>query len=111
MEPTSHVVTQLDQVIDAPKQGITSSAIHTDADTRVVLFVFQAGEELSEHTASTPAIIHVLEGQAEVTLGSDAHQAGPGFWAYMDAKLPHSLKAKTPMRMLLTLLRSAGKTE
>jgi quercetin dioxygenase-like cupin family protein len=71
-----------------------------------VLFGFAAGQELSEHTASTPAIMHFLKGEADVALGQDKVAASAGTWIHMTARLPHSLLAKTPTTMLLMLLKS-----
>lgn len=100
-------IADLNAEVEIPKDGITSRAMHADANTRAVLFAFDAGQELSEHTASMPAIIHILKGEAKLTFGSDAFEAGPGAWAYMPAHLPHSVFAKTPVVMLLTMLKSA----
>lgn len=93
--------------VDIPKDGITSRAVYADDKTRVILFGFDRGQELSEHTASMPAIIHILSGEATVTLGEDATEATPAFWAYMTANLAHSIVAKTPVVMLLTMLKAA----
>lgn len=93
--------------VQIPKDGITSRAIHNSDDTRAVMFGFDAGQELSEHTASMPAVIHILSGEATLTFGSETVEAGPGSWAYMEANLPHSVLAKTPVVMLLTLMKAA----
>jgi quercetin dioxygenase-like cupin family protein len=69
-----------------------------------VLFAFDTGQELSEHTASRPAILHLLEGEARVTLGTDQHQLHAGSWVHMPPNLPHSILAHTPVKMLLLLL-------
>ena len=82
-----------------------SKTLHQDERVKVVLFGFAAGQELSEHTAAVPAIIHVLEGEARLTLGDDAMEASAGSWVHMPARLPHSIVAKTPVKMLLLLLR------
>ena len=91
---------------DIPADGILSRTIHADAEVKVVLFAFDAGQELSEHTAATPAIIQVLRGEALLTLGDERVEAGPGTWAHMAARLPHAVLARTPMVMLLTMLKS-----
>jgi quercetin dioxygenase-like cupin family protein len=70
-----------------------------------VLFGFAAGQELSEHTASTPAIMHFLHGEADVTLGPEKVSAAPGTWIHMTPQLPHSIRALTPVRLLLLLLK------
>jgi quercetin dioxygenase-like cupin family protein len=71
----------------------------------VILFTFDAGQQLSEHTASVPAIIHLLEGEAEVQLGERRIDGRRSFWAYVPANLPHAIRAKTRLVMLLTMLR------
>ncbi|NOX63492.1 MAG: cupin domain-containing protein [Chloroflexi bacterium] len=92
------------QLPDIPEDSIVSRTLFSDETTKVVLFGFAAGQELSEHTASRPAIIHFLEGEAELTLGEDVHQASAGAWAHMPPHLPHSILAKTRVVLLLTLL-------
>ncbi len=90
---------------EVPDKGILSQTIVNNEDVRVVVFGFAAGEELSEHTASVPAMIEIVAGEAEVKLGDDHHEASAGFWAYMPAKLPHSIRAKAPLKMLLLMLK------
>lgn len=90
-----------------PAKGILSQTIHDDDHTRAILFGFAAGEELSEHTASMPAVIHILQGEARITVGGDTYQAGANAWVHMAAHLPHSVHAETPVIMLLLMLKSA----
>jgi quercetin dioxygenase-like cupin family protein len=85
------------------ERGIHSQTV-IEADVRVVLFSFAAGEELSEHTAARPAIVHVLSGSGNVTVAGDAFAAGPGTWFRMDARTPHSIRASEALVMLLYLL-------
>jgi quercetin dioxygenase-like cupin family protein len=91
--------------VDPPSDGTLSRTLHQDDHLKVVLFGFSAGQELSEHTASTPAIMHFLRGEADVTLGTDKVLGGAGTWIHMPAKLSHSIRAKTPVVMLLLLLK------
>ena len=86
--------------------SIVSRSLHSDERTKVVLFGFDAGQELSEHTASVPAIIHVLSGEAELNLGGETKSVTAGSWAWMPANLPHGIIAKTPVVMLLTMLKA-----
>lgn len=100
------VINNLALEIEPPVNGTLSRTIHQDDRLKVVLFGFAAGQELSEHTASTPAIMHFLKGEAEVGLGEDKVSATTGTWIHMPARLPHSILAKTPVIMLLLLLKS-----
>jgi len=93
------------EIPDVPSDSIISRTIYSDDQVKAVLFRFAQGQELSEHTASVPAIIHILEGNAQLRLGSDSLEAGAGTWAHMQANLPHSVHAKTPTTMLLLMLR------
>jgi quercetin dioxygenase-like cupin family protein len=90
---------------DLPENSILSQTIYKDKQVTVILFRFAADQELSEHTASMPAILHFLSGSAQLTLGGDEQTAKPGTWVHMPAHLPHSVTAVTPTTMLLTLLR------
>ncbi len=90
-----------------PADGILSRTLLNDDHVKVVAFGFAAGEELSEHTAASPALLHVLQGEATLTLGTDSHPAATGTWVHMPAQLPHSIRAQTPVVLLLLLLKSA----
>ncbi|MDR7420107.1 MAG: cupin domain-containing protein [Armatimonadota bacterium] len=109
MDPTSETtcafVPDLATLADAPADSIVSRTIYKDERVKAVLFAFAPGQELSEHTASTAAIIHVLRGEARLTLGRDVRDAAAGTWVRMPPQLPHSLLAKTPVLMLLLLLQ------
>lgn len=107
MEPTYKYSPNLAAEVQIPQDGITSRAIYSDDNVRVVIFGFDTGQELSEHTASMPALLQVLQGEASITLGQDAQEVKEGSWAYMEAHLPHSIVAKTPVVLLLTLIKAA----
>ena len=107
MNPTYAYIPDVSQTIsDIPPDSIVSRTIHSDDTVKVMLFGFAAGQELSEHTASMPAILHILDGEARLTLGEEKHQARAGTWVHMPAKLPHSVFAEEPVIMLLILIKS-----
>ncbi len=93
---------------DIQPDSILSRTLHTGDDVRAVLFGFDAGQELSEHTAALPASILVLRGEADLTLGGERRQARPGTWVHMPPRLPHTVVARTPLIMLLLLYERAG---
>ncbi len=71
--------------VDPPADGTLSRTIYHDDRLKAVLFGFSAGQELSRHTSSTPAIMHFLSGEAEVGLGEDTMTAIDGTWIHMAA--------------------------
>ena len=93
------------QIPEIHSDSIISRTFYQDKQFKSILFGFAVGQELSEHTASVPAIIHILSGEARLTLGSDTYDASTGSWARMPAGLPHSVYAKTPVKMLLLMLK------
>ena len=95
--------------VTPPEGGITSRTLFADDSLKVVLFGFDSGQELSEHTASMPAIMHFLEGEADVTLGEERSEAGPGTWVHMPAGMRHAIAARSPVKMLLLLLKQGSR--
>jgi len=71
----------------------------------VTLFAFDAGQELSEHTAPLDALVLVLEGALTLTIGGTPVRATPGTIVRMPASVPHAVYALEPTRMLLIMLR------
>jgi quercetin dioxygenase-like cupin family protein len=99
------VVDLNDKLPAIPAESIVSRTFYGDEQVKAVLFSFAPGQELSEHTAATPAILHILQGEAELMLGGQPQAAGPGTWVHLPARMPHALVARTEVVMLLLLLK------
>lgn len=89
---------------EIPKDGILSRSIFKADGLNAVLFAFDRDQELSEHTSSKTAILHILQGEAHLTLGDSEQVAQAHTWVYMPPHLPHSLRAQSPVIMLLIML-------
>jgi quercetin dioxygenase-like cupin family protein len=87
-----------------PARGILSQTLSDEAGIELVLFAFAPGEQLSEHTSARPAIIHILAGEADLTVGPEAYHAVPGTWVRMPADTRHSVLARSALVMALYLL-------
>lgn len=85
--------------------SVVSRTFYSDERVKVILFGFAAGQELSEHTSTKPAIVHFLTGQSRFKMGDHETAAGPGTWAHMAPNLPHSIYAETEVSMLLYMLQ------
>ncbi len=73
----------------------------------VTVFAFDQGQGLSEHTAPFDALAHVLDGEADIIIAGTPHQLSAGEMILMPANQPHALMARTPFKMLLTMIRSS----
>jgi len=98
------IPTLVDEVAITPDATL-SKVLVKEGPLRLVLFAFDAGQELTEHAASVPVIIQVVSGSFIVTVGGTAHRLTPESWLYLEAGEPHTVVAETPARMLLTMIR------
>lgn len=94
-------------LLEIPQDSIVSRTLHGDDAIKAVLFGFAPGQELSEHTASQPATLLFVEGEATLSLAGDTQQVGPGAWVHMPPNTPHTIKARSKLIMLLILIRCA----
>ncbi len=97
------LVENLSALIEIQAESIVSRNVFKDEQMTVILFGFDAGQELSEHTSSRTAVVHILSGEATVTLGPDRHELQAGSWFKMPPHLAHSILARTPLTMLLLM--------
>ena len=86
--------------------AVVSRTIAETAGGTVTLFAFDAGQALSEHSTAFDALVHVLDGQVDLTIGGRPLRARAGQLVIMPAGVPHAVKAVTRFKMLLTMLRS-----
>lgn len=95
----------LSEEIAPPENGILSRVLRKDDTVNVTLFGFSAGQELSAHSAPTPAVLYFLEGEAELLLGDDKVHVRQGAFVHMPPMLPHGITAKSALKMLLIQIK------
>ncbi|MGZ4932343.1 MAG: cupin domain-containing protein [Halobacteriota archaeon] len=84
---------------------VSTTLIDTTAGT-ITLFSFDEGQGLSEHTAPYDAVVQIIDGEAELTIGGNAVRASEGNMVVMPANIPHALHATKRFKMLLTMIRA-----
>jgi quercetin dioxygenase-like cupin family protein len=87
----------------APGSTVSRTVLKAEG-ARLVLFSFDAGQELSEHTAAMPVLLQVLDGRLTVSAAGRSIELAPGGVVHLTARLPHSVLAVEPSRLLLTML-------
>lgn len=90
--------------VEIPENGTLSRVIYKDDQVRLVVFGFDTGQELSDHTARHTAIVHAVSGRLELSLDGDTVEVAPGSWVHMPPNLPHAVKALEPSVMVLSML-------
>lgn len=86
--------------------AVVSRQISKAEGGNVTLFAFDEGQELSEHTAPYDALVHVLDGQAEIKISGQSFLLKAGEAILMPANQPHALKAARKFKMLLTMIKA-----
>ena len=94
------------ELIDYQEGSVVSRTILETETGTVTLFAFTEGQGLSEHTTPFDALVHLLDGEAEITISGQPLHIREGELVIMPANKPHALKAVTKFKMLLTMLRS-----
>jgi quercetin dioxygenase-like cupin family protein len=98
--------TNLANLIDYQEGSVVSHTIIDKKAGTVTLFAFDEGQGLSEHTAPYDALVYLLDGEANVVISGKHIRLKKGEITLMPANEPHTLKAVTRFKMLLTMIRS-----
>ena len=97
----------LDSLVTPTAQGIASRVLARTAAGNITLFAFDAGEELSEHTAPFDALALTLSGSLVLTIGGVEVRTAPQTIVLMPANVPHAVVATEASRMMLIMLRDS----
>ncbi|WP_017661216.1 cupin domain-containing protein [Baaleninema simplex] len=106
---TTHLVSAHSPVLNLrdrleyPEAGVLSKVVFQDSACQYTLFCLAEGTEISEHTATRNATVHVLEGTGTLILNGDVISLDPGTFVFMAANAPHALQASSNLSFLLTL--------
>jgi quercetin dioxygenase-like cupin family protein len=103
--PIAEVVRLID-LVNYQEGAVVSRTLVNRATATVTLFAFDEGQGLSEHTSPFDAVAHLLEGEAEIAVSGKPLRTTAGEAVLMPANQPHSLKALSRFKMLLTMIRS-----
>ncbi|MGQ9463405.1 MAG: cupin domain-containing protein [Candidatus Fervidibacter sp.] len=98
-------LTPLSSTVDYQKDAIVSRTLVRNPSGHVVLFAFDAGQELSEHTSPYEVMVLAVEGEADFVLSGQTFRMKAGDMILMPPNAPHSLKTVTPFKTLLVMLR------
>lgn len=90
--------------------GIVSRTLLATPELRVVVFRFAAGQELTEHTSTSRALVQILGGECDFAVAGETRRLKTGDMLHLPPRLAHAVKAATALTMLLTLAppRSGG---
>jgi len=92
--------------VDYAEGAIVSKTVLKKESGNISLFAFAKGEALSEHTVPFDAMIQVVDGKGEITIGGKPFILESGQTIIMPANIPHAVKAVEKFKMVLTMIKS-----
>ncbi|HIW22112.1 MAG TPA: cupin domain-containing protein [Candidatus Dorea intestinavium] len=98
-------VMELKNIVGYEKGKIASLTLASNDNVGITLFAFDEGEGVSTHAAPGDAMVVVLDGEAQITIDGNAVIAKEGETVVMPAHIPHAVKAVTPFKMMLTVVK------
>lgn len=93
-------------LVEYAEGAVVSRMIVKKPAGNVTLFAFDRGEGLAEHSSPHEALVHILDGTAEITIGGQLNVVPNGQYILLPANIPHSLKANERFKMMLTMIRN-----
>lgn len=100
-----YLVPSIAETVPFNEDSILSRPLFSNPHARVVAFSLAKGQEMTRHTSTMEAHLHIISGTATLTLGDDPHTVKAGTWVRMEPRLTHSLQADEDLVFTLTLFR------
>ena len=97
----------LAQFIEYAEGSVVSKTLINKEAGTITLFAFDKDQGLSEHKAPFDALVYILDGTAEISIGGKPQTASAGEMLIMPANITHALQALAPFKMLLVMIREA----
>ncbi len=98
-------VLNLEEMIEYSSGGVISKQVLKNQSGNITLFSFDKGQGLTEHTTPFDAIVQVLDGEAQFTIGGNPNLVRKGESIIMPANVSHALQAVEQFKMLLTMIK------
>ena len=96
---------QILEMIEYPKQGVLSKEIFKNDKIDCTLFCMASGTKISEHTATKPGFVYVIEGKGVFNIMGKKIAMLPGTFIRMEKNAVHSLRADENTSFILLLLQ------
>ncbi|WP_129724032.1 cupin domain-containing protein [Xylanivirga thermophila] len=99
-------VLDMERLVEYQQGTVISKTLAQGAPLSITLFAFDKGEEISSHSSDGDALVYIMDGKAEITLGDQKHVLEKGQAIVMPAGIPHALMANEQFKMMLIVVFS-----
>jgi quercetin dioxygenase-like cupin family protein len=100
-------VIEMDGLVSYQDGQVVSRTLAQGKNMSLTLFAFDKGEEISSHSSGGDAMVYILDGVAEITVGEETFSVKKGETIVMPAGVPHALLASEKFKMLLVVVFNA----
>lgn len=97
-------VLNLAELVEYKPGQVISQTLVQNSKVSITLFALSAGEGISSHTTPGDAMVYILDGEAEITIGDQTFTPSAGQTIIMPNNIPHGLEARKNFKMLLTII-------
>lgn len=97
-------VLKLKDLVEVNEGQVVSKTLVQNENVSITVFAFAKNEEISKHSSDGDALVTILKGKAEITIGEKKHEVKEGESIVMPAQVPHALYAKDDFKMILTVV-------
>ncbi len=98
-------VLNLEEMVEYSSGGVISKQVLKNQAGNITLFSFDQGQGLTEHTAPFDAVVHILDGEAQIIIGGNSNLVKKGESVIIPANVTHALQAVERFKMLLTMIK------
>jgi quercetin dioxygenase-like cupin family protein len=102
--PYTHIA-DLAKQAEPPVRGVKSRMIYHDDQVKAVVMGLDRAQLFPEQTTAHSSMIQVLRGEALVWLNDEKLDLQTGAWLHLPAGVRHSIRAKTPLVILVLLFK------
>ncbi len=102
--PVSTVM-NLTQQISIENQQVSSLTLVQRPNLAMTLLSLDKGSSIGGHSSPGDAMVNVLSGETEITIGTDKYTVRSGETIIMPANVPHALYAVEAFQMLLVVVK------
>jgi len=99
-------VIEMKSLVEYQEGQVVSRTLAQGKPLSLTLFAFDKGEEISSHSSGGDALVYILDGQAEITVGDEIFSLKEGETIVMPAGIAHALLAQEKFKMLLVVVFS-----
>jgi len=97
-------ILKLEDLVSYQEGQVVSKTLVQNPNVSLTFFSFDKGEEISTHSSHGDAMVYIIDGTAEITIGGEKFTLSAGETIVMPSEVPHAVFAPEKMKFMLTVV-------